>query len=574
MSDDSPVGPFFADFSSDPRILSAVERLGFERPTPIQALTIPLLLQGRDVIGQAQTGTGKTAAYGLPLMVQVDPARPDTQALILAPTRELALQVAKALKDFAGSSRLRVVPIYGGQAYGAQLRGLRRGAHIVVGTPGRVMDHMRRGSLRLETLATVVLDEADEMLNMGFIEDIEWILAACPDERQTTLFSATMPPRIRAIAAKYMRDPEHVLIERRTSAAVTIRQRYWLVRGLNKLDALSRILEAEPLDAALIFVRTRSSTEALADQLAERRFKVSALHGDMPQSMREQTVGRLATGRIDLVVATDVAARGLDIERFSHVINYDMPGDAEAYVHRIGRTGRAGRDGQAISFVAPRERRLLRAIERMTRQTIEPMHLPGAKQLNARRIEAFEQDVLARLADGELEPFLGILRELCAEHDLDPVEVAAALARKAQQGVPLLLKDVVIPAPRPARPPRATPEPGMVRYRLAVGERDGVTPANIVGAIANTADISGRYIGRITINEDHSLVDLPEGMPLAVFKLLQKTIVCRVPLDLRLVSQPAKGERRRAFKPSKRVKPKQPGGKKRTGGKKRSKGKK
>jgi ATP-dependent RNA helicase DeaD len=551
MSEDTSSCAAFSDFSTDSRVLEAVERLGFEVPTPIQAQAIPLLMQGRDLMGQAQTGTGKTAAFGLPLLRCVNADSKATQALILAPTRELALQVARALQEFAAAlPGLRVVPIYGGQEYGLQLRALRKGAHIIVGTPGRIMDHMRRGSLRLDALKTIVLDEADEMLNMGFVEDIEWILGHCPDERQTTLFSATMPPRIRSIAAKYMHAPEFVCIERWTSAAPTIRQRYWMVRGLHKLDALSRILEAEPLDAALIFVQTKVSTVALAEQLADRHFKAAALHGDMPQDMREHTVSRLKKGQIDLLVATDVAARGLDIERFSHVINYDMPGDAEAYVHRIGRTGRAGRDGESISFVALRERHLLRAIERMTKQTIEPMELPSATQLNSKRIQAFKQNICEVVAEGELEPFLGILHELGAEQSLDPFEMAAALAKKAQGNVPLLVKDVVIPARKPSRPrpERVTAEPGMACYRLAVGHVHGVNPNHIVGVIVNKSGLQSRQIGRIRINQDHSLVDLPEGMPSKILHLLKKIRVCQVPLELRLVSDQPAGARQKSFR--------------------------
>ncbi len=554
MSEDTPKNDSFSDFGLNPRLLEAVDALGFEKPTPIQVKAMPLLLQGHDLVGQAQTGTGKTAAFGLPLLGRMDPEIKATQALILAPTRELALQVARALQEFAARlPALRVVPIYGGQEYGLQLKALRRGAHVVVGTPGRVMDHMRRGSLRLDALTTLVLDEADEMLSMGFVEDIEWILGHCPKERQMSLFSATMPSRIRGIAAKHMRSPERVLIEQGTTAAVTIRQRHWMVWGLNKLDALSRILEAEVLDAALIFVRTKVSTVALAEQLADRDFKASALHGDMPQSMREHTVKRLKNGQIDLLVATDVAARGLDIERFSHVINYDMPGDPDAYVHRIGRTGRAGRDGNAISLVAPRERHLLRAIERTTKQSIEAMELPNAEQLNAKRIKVFKQNITEIVEKGELEPFLGILRQLCDEESLDPFEMAAALAIKAQGNVPLLVKDVVIPPRKTARPKtdrkeRAEPESGMACYRLEVGRDHGVSPNHIVGAIAKTTGLQGRHIGRIKINDDHSLVDLPLGMPAKIFQQLKRVHVCQVPMELRLVSAPPAKTKRKSFK--------------------------
>ncbi len=562
MSEESPSSVSFSDFSLNDRLLEAIEGLGFETPTPIQAQAIPFLQQGRDLIGQAQTGTGKTAAFGLPLLGQIDTSRRNTQALILAPTRELAIQVARALKQFAAKMPgLLVTPIYGGQEYGTQLKALRKGSHIVVGTPGRVMDHIRRGSLKLDGLKTMVLDEADEMLSMGFVEDIEWVLGHCPDERQTILFSATMPSRIRSIAKKYMQDPQQVIIEKRTSAATTIRQRHWVVAGLNKLDALSRILEAETLDAVLIFVRTKASTVVLAEQLAERHLKAAALHGDMPQSMREHTVKRLERGQVDLLVATDVAARGLDIERFSHVVNYDMPGDPEAYVHRIGRTGRAGRVGNAISFVVPRERYLLRGIERITKQPIEAMKLPSADQLNRKRITDFKQSINQIVTEGELDPFIGILRELCEEESLDPLEMAAALAQKAQGKVPLLVRDIVVPTRKPdrprsgsARPQRVRPEQGMARYRLAVGLDQGAMPSHIVGAIANSSGLQGRHIGRITINQDHSLVDLPEGMPNEIFQLLKKIRVCQIPMDLSLVSDKSTTPDRKSFGPKNHAK--------------------
>ncbi len=550
----------FTDFSMDSRLLGPIGKLGFQTPTPIQSKAIPILLQGLDLIGQAQTGTGKTAAFGLPLLGNMNPKVKDTQALVLAPTRELAIQVAQALKEFAADiNGLRVVPIYGGQEYGSQLRALRKGAHIIVGTPGRIMDHLRRGSMKLDALKTVVIDEADEMLNMGFIEDIEWILSKCPNERQTALFSATIPPRIRSIAAKYMRSPEYIHITKTTSAASTINQRHWVVRGISKLDALARIVEAELEDAVLIFVRTRALTVDLAEQLSDRGFKARALHGEMPQSMREHTVRRLTNGQIDLLVATDVAARGLDMERFSHVINYNMPDGVDAYVHRIGRTGRAGRTGKAISFVEPRERNLLRAIEHMTKQKIHIMDLPSADVLNAKRVDTFKQSIAEIVAKDDLEPFVSILGDLVTEQDLDPLKMAAALAKKAQGNKSLLIKDVVLPKqkkrsskPKPSgrkdRDPQTdSPEEGMDRYRLAVGQEHGVNPNHIVGAIANTIGLQSKYIGRITIKENHSLVELPEDMPQEIFHELKRTRVCQVPMDLRLVSKSTKS-RRKAFK--------------------------
>ena len=573
----------FAALSINPKLLDGVSRLGYLNPTPIQARAIPLMLQGLDILGQAQTGTGKTAAFGLPLLDGVDASSTDTQALVLTPTRELALQVADALQQLAsGLSGVRAVPVYGGQDYGKQLRAFRRGAHIVVGTPGRVMDHLRRGSLKLDGLKTLVLDEADEMLNMGFIEDIEWILGQCPDERQTALFSATLPSRIRLIAARHMQDPRHVRVEKRSSSAPkTIQQRHWLVRRLPRIDALCRILEAEPLDAALVFVRTRTAAAELAEQLAARGLNASALHGEMSQATRERTVARLKAGQTDILVATDVAARGLDVDRFSHVINHDMPTDGESYLHRIGRTGRAGRKGQAISFVTPRERHLIRTIERKTGQTIEPMELPSAAQINKRRVETFKQQVQDSVARAGLEPFLGILTELATEMSLDPLQMAAALAKKAQGTQPLLVSEPPPPArkprprradDRPSRPRRADDrpsrprhaedrpsptrgtrlddagrgasrrarhgggahEPGMARYRLAVGREHGVSATHIVGAITNMSGLRGHHIGRITINQDHTLVDLPQRLSPKMFHKLRQIRIYKARLELRL----------------------------------------
>ncbi len=543
----TPIISNFEDFLLDSRLLGPIANLGFKTPTPIQSKSIPILLQGRDLIGQAQTGTGKTAAFGLPLLGRINPSIKTTQALVLTPTRELAIQVARAIKEFSTDiSGIRVVPIYGGQEYGTQLRALRKGAHVIVGTPGRIMDHLRRGSMMLDKLRMIVIDEADEMLNMGFIEDMEWILGRCPQERQTALFSATIPPRIRSVASKYMNQPENIHITSRSSAATTIDQRYWIVRGLNKLDGLCRILEAESMEAALIFVRTKAATVELSEQLIDRGFKASELHGDMQQKMREHTVRRLEKGQIDLLVATDVAARGLDIERFSHVINYDMPGNADSYIHRIGRTGRAGRVGKAISFVAPRERHLLKVIERLTKQTIQKMDLPSAEDLNTKRVQTFKQEIAEAVGQDDLEPFLRILHELSTEQSLDPLKIAAALAKKAQGKTPLLIKDAPVQKcrsrkTRPDRPgpknsQRSGPEEGMEQYRLAVGYAHGANPSHIVGAIANEAGLPSRFIGRIIINEDHSLVDLPEGMPKEIFRVLERTRVCQVPLKLRLVN--------------------------------------
>ena len=433
----SPATPTFSELALSPAVLQAVETIGYETPSPIQAQTIPLLLQGRDVIGQAQTGTGKTAAFALPLLSMLDLAQKEPQVLVLAPTRELAIQVAEAFQTYAsGIKGFQVLPVYGGSDFRGQLMGLKRGCHVVVGTPGRVMDHMRRGTLVLTGLKTLVLDEADEMLRMGFIDDVQWILEQTPAERQIALFSATMPSPIRKIANQHLRDPAHVTIAMKTVSADTIRQRFWPVRGTNKLDALTRILEAEEFTAILIFVRTKTMAVELADKLSARGFAASALNGDMSQQLRETTVDKLKGGKLDILVATDVAARGLDVERISHVVNYDIPTDTESYVHRIGRTGRAGRSGDAILFVSPRERHLLKAIERATRQPIEAIAAPSSEVINKRRVQRFKQTVIEamnkaqsdRVAAGQFEAFRSVLAEIETESGAPLVDIAAALA--------------------------------------------------------------------------------------------------------------------------------------------------
>jgi ATP-dependent RNA helicase DeaD len=431
----------FKDLSLIQPVLKSLEEVGYEVPTPIQAATIPLVLAGRDVLGQAQTGTGKTAAFALPLLSRIDLSRREVQVLVLAPTRELAIQVAEAFQRYAAHMKgFHVLPIYGGQAYDGQLRSLKRGVHVVVGTPGRVMDHMRRKTLRLNNLQCLVLDEADEMLRMGFIDDVEWILQQTPPERQTALFSATMPEQIRRIAGKYLRDPEHIAIETRTTAAETVRQRYRMVSGMgHKLDELTRILEAETFDGVLVFVRTRIATTELAEKLEARGYASAGLSGDMAQKRREQTVDQLKKGKLDILVATDVAARGLDIDRISHVINFDIPYDVEAYIHRIGRTGRAGRSGEAILFVAPRERRLLYAIERATQKKIEQMELPSTEMINDQRIAKFKQNITDVLGTEDLGAFRMILEQYQQEHNVPAIDIAAALAKIMQGDEPLLL---------------------------------------------------------------------------------------------------------------------------------------
>ncbi|MGH8400734.1 MAG: DEAD/DEAH box helicase, partial [Gammaproteobacteria bacterium] len=452
-------GPAFRDLGLDPALLKALQDVGYETPSPIQARTIPHILAGTDVLGQAQTGTGKTAAFALPLLSRLDLKHAAPQVLVLTPTRELAIQVAEAFQRYAAHLKgFHVLPIYGGQDYRGQLQQLKRGVHVVVGTPGRVMDHMRRGTLQLGDLRSLVLDEADEMLRMGFIDDVEWILEQTPPQRQIALFSATLPTAIKRIAQKYLRDPQEIRIEVATATADTIRQRYWLVSGTHKLDALTRILEAEDFDAMLVFVRTKTATLELASRLEARGYSVAALNGDVQQKLRERTVQQLKNGAIDILVATDVAARGLDVERISHVVNYDIPYDTEAYVHRIGRTGRAGRSGEAILFVAPREQNMLRMIERATRQPITRMKLPSTEVINDQRIARFHQKITDTLAGGGLELYQKLIDAYQQEHNVPGIEIAAALAKLVQGNTPLLLENVAEPPERPARAPR--PERG------------------------------------------------------------------------------------------------------------------
>ena len=537
----------FADLGLSAPVLEALAAVGYESPSPIQAATIPVLLTGRDMVGQAQTGTGKTAAFALPVLSRIEVRRGPPQCLVLVPTRELAIQVSEAFQRYAAAiPGFHVLPLYGGQSYAPQFASLKRGAQVVVGTPGRVMDHLKRGTLDLGTVRTIVLDEADEMLQMGFVDDIDWILEQSAPERQVVLFSATMPAPILRIAQKHLRDPEEVTIRGRTSTATNIRQRYWVVSGVHKLDALTRILEAEPFDAMLVFARTKQSTVELAERLEARGFAAAALNGDMQQKDRERTIARLKGGQLDILVATDVAARGLDVERIGHVVNYDVPYDTESYVHRIGRTGRAGRAGEAILFITPRERNMLRYIERATRQPIEPMELPSIADVNEQRLVRFRDRITAALATGEADSFRTLIEEYEREHDVPALEIAAALASLLQGGSPLLLKererehehveaDRGRPAPdspaEPRRGGRGGGEQGRLRdedaetWRIEVGYVHGVKPGNIVGAIANVAGLEGRQIGHVDIREDHTYVGLPAGMPDEVLVELQKTRV-------------------------------------------------
>jgi len=542
----------FDQLALHPQILKVLDEVGYETPSPIQAQTIPLMLEGKDLVGQAQTGTGKTAAFALPILSNLDLKQKKPQVLVLAPTRELAIQVAEAFQKYATHLKgFHVLPVYGGQDYRTQIRALERGVHVVVGTPGRVMDHMRKGNLVLDGLTTLVLDEADEMLRMGFIDDVEWVLEQSPDDRQIALFSATMPQQIRRIATRHLNKPEEITIKLKTTTAETIRQRFWPVGGLHKLDALTRILEAESFDAMIVFVRTKTATIELAEKLEARGFASAALNGDIQQKQRERTVDNLKKGKLDILVATDVAARGLDVERISHVINYDIPYDTEAYVHRIGRTGRAGREGDAILFVAPRERRMLQAIEKATHKKIDMMELPSTDLINNRRIEKFKQRISDTLSDKDLDLFRDLVSTYQQEQGTEVVDIAAALAKIVQGDAPFLLQNKPTKkadkswerddhkAERKPRRERSesrdrdqAPEEGMQRFRIEVGHDHKVKPGNIVGAIANEADIDSKYIGRINIFDDHSLVDLPEGMPKELMKSLKKARVMGQALNI------------------------------------------
>ncbi|MCB0323202.1 MAG: DEAD/DEAH box helicase [Bdellovibrionales bacterium] len=540
----------FRGFSLIPALYRALDEVGYETPSPIQAQTIPLILEGGDIVGQAQTGTGKTAAFALPLLSRINLALREPQVLVLTPTRELAIQVAEAFQRYAAYlDGFHVLPIYGGQEYGTQLRQLKRGPQVVVGTPGRVMDHMRRKTLRLDALVALVLDEADEMLRMGFIEDVEWILSESPKERQVALFSATMPKAIRHIAQQHLKNPRAVTVQSQARTAAAINQRFLLVSQTRKLDALTRILEAEPFDAALVFVRTKTATLELDEKLRARGYASAALNGDIAQRQREATVERLKSGKLDILVATDVAARGLDIERVSHVVNFDIPNDIEAYVHRIGRTGRAGREGDAILFVTPRERRMLEAIERSTRQRIARMELPTAEQINVLRVAQFKQKITEALETEAWKAYAPLIEEYEIENDVPAAVIAAALAGIAQGEEPLLLE-----ADRPTRREKFEGEPtvrntrgrteragerelrprlrargrseeGMETFYLDVGRIHGVRPGNIVGAIANEAGLDSADIGNIQIGERQTTIDLPQGMPEEIFHLLKNVWV-------------------------------------------------
>lgn len=581
----------FAALGLSDSLLRTLSEIGYETPSPIQAQCIPVMLDGHDIIGMAQTGTGKTAAFALPVMERIDSKLLKPQALILTPTRELAIQVAEALQSYARNlPGFHVLPIYGGQSYTIQLKQLARGAQVIVGTPGRVMDHLERKTLNLDHLQTLVLDEADEMLRMGFIDDVEWILEHTPEQHQTALFSATMPEQIRRVAQKYLVEPKEIKIKAATATVAAIRQVYWQVSGLHKLDALTRILEVEEdFDAAIIFVRTKTATVELADKLAARGYAAAALNGDLNQQMRERVIEQLKSGALDIVIATDVAARGIDVPRISHVVNYDIPYDTEAYVHRIGRTGRAGRTGNAILFVAPREIRMLRTIERATRQPIAPLTLPSRADVTNKRVADFREKVGEVLDEEGLDFFANIVSQICEEKDVSAEEVAAALAKMAQENKPLQVagedppprpvKDFERRPPsfgergerskpprfaereersgeRPARPRSERPAPAgdMVRYRIDVGREHGVEVRDIVGAIANEAGLDSRHIGRIGLYEESSTIELPAGMPKEAAQALKRTRVRGVPINLRPDTgrpdgRPDSGERKFRKKP-------------------------
>ena len=574
----------FADLGLKAPILEALNDLGYEKPSPIQAECIPHLLNGRDVLGMAQTGSGKTAAFSLPLLQNLDPELKAPQILVLAPTRELAVQVAEAMTDFSKHMRgVNVVALYGGQRYDVQLRALRQGPQIVVGTPGRLLDHLKRGTLDLSKLSGLVLDEADEMLRMGFIEDVETIMAQIPEGHQTALFSATMPEAIRRITRRFMKEPQEVRIQSSVTTRPDISQSYWTAYGMRKNEALVRFLEAEDFDAAIIFVRTKNATLEVAEALERSGYNSAALNGDMNQALREQTLERLKDGRLDILIATDVAARGLDVERISLVVNYDIPMDSESYVHRIGRTGRAGRAGRALLFVENRERRLLRNIERTMKLTIPEVELPNAELLGKRRLEKFAAKVQQQLESSDLDQYRALLAKIqpSAEgEELDVETLAAALLKMAQGERPLILPpdapmrpkrefrdrddrferrgDRNDRGPRGDRPERSGEDRpkrerrdvgDMELYRIEVGRDDGVEVRHIVGAIANEGDISSRYIGNIKLFGSHSTIELPKGMPGEVLQHFTRTRILNKPMNMQLLgdAQPRherSGERR------------------------------
>ncbi|WP_426841548.1 DEAD/DEAH box helicase [Glaesserella parasuis] len=541
----------FADLGLPQSILNAVNEMGFVTPSPIQQACIPHLLNGRDVLGMAQTGSGKTAAFSLPILAQIDPEQRHPQMLVMAPTRELAIQVADACEQFSKNMKgIRTVTIYGGQRYDIQIRALKNGAQVVVGTPGRILDHIRRGTLDLSMLKAIVLDEADEMLRMGFIEDVETVMAELPEDHQTALFSATMPEPIRRITKRFMKDPQEVKIQATQRSAPDIAQSYWLVNGFRKNDALLRFLEVEEFDAAIIFTRTKTGTIDIAELCERNGYRAAALNGDMTQQAREQALEKLKSGRLDVIVATDVAARGIDIERISLVVNYDIPLDAESYVHRIGRTGRAGRSGRALLFVEPRERRLLKNIEHLIKKPIDEVPVPNHEILMEKRREKFKARISLQLEHHDLELYRELLEDLFTA-DQDHEELAAAMMMLLQEKQKLILPSD--PEIRPSRAergkgrenPRSTERRGggrehrdnngvaMDLYRIELGREDGVEVRHIVGAIANEGDINSRYIGHIKLHDKYSTIELPQGMPKHLVQhFAQKARVLSKPMQM------------------------------------------
>ncbi|MFH2091267.1 MAG: DEAD/DEAH box helicase [Pseudomonadota bacterium] len=569
----------FDEMNLSPAVFAALQDVGYETPTPIQSLTIPHIMENKDLLGQARTGTGKTAAFALPLLSRIDLENNRPQVLVLTPTRELAIQVAESFKTYGSKMKgLNVLSVYGGQSYEVQLKQLKRGVHVVVGTPGRLMDHMRRKTVTFADLFCVVLDEADEMLHMGFIEDVEWILEKTPDEAQIALFSATMPAPIRKIAGKYLKNPEEILVQPDTDVLSTIHQQFWVYDGTKKTEALIRILEATTYDGVIVFAKTRTATVEITKVLEERGLKAEALNGEIAQAARERTINRLKNGQIDILVATDVAARGLDVDRISHVINYDMPPKIEPYIHRIGRTGRAGRTGEAILFVGRNERWMLKNIERATRQTIKEIFLPSNQDINKKRVADFKQSITQAMASEDLDFFTDLVQTYAEEQDVPVVQVAAAIAKLTHGNKPFLLppskgrakakvtarekssvttletirekaakpktvrkpvdskknlsikekpvkKEKKIAAKSAAPMDDAPIKEGMERYRIEVGQKHGLQPGDVVGAISNEAGLEGRFIGSIRINQDYSFVDLPFGMPNNIFHLLKQTWV-------------------------------------------------
>lgn len=549
----------FSDLGLPDHLIQSVTSLGYTSPTPIQEKMIPHVLEGRDVVGQAQTGTGKTAAFALPLLAKLKSNGPRCpQVLVLAPTRELAIQVADSFSDYSKHIKhLNVLPVFGGQDYNIQLRQLQKGCQVVVGTPGRIMDHIRRGSLKMDSIHSLVLDEADEMLRMGFLDDVEWILEKLPNRKQTALFSATMPGNIRKIAHKYLNNPVEITIKSKAMTANTVQQRCLITSGgfASKVDALAKVLESEDFDGVLIFVRTKLQTVELAEKIGALGYNSTALNGDIQQSQRLRTIEQLKANKIDILVATDVAARGLDVERISHVINFDIPFDTEAYVHRIGRTGRAGRSGNAILFVNPRERSMLRSIERATKQKIQMMQLPTVADINVKRVQNFKDRISAAIQE-DTSFYEKLINDYLQETDADITQVTAALALLVQGKKPLLLAEEKRPRYQPEREKNFTgrktqktgrakahnvqlpPDEGLERFRIEAGTSHGVKAGNIVGAIANEADINSKYIGRISIYDDYSTVDLPFGMPAKTLNLLRKARVGSRMMRIQRLAEP------------------------------------